>query len=237
VRPVFWIAALAFAGYAIWLASLPLPAPRDPGREHVRGRVVALLRDPRVWVMGALVACISPLDEALGAAFVLRLAAGAAGDQPVVLVAAVGVVGDLAGLAVAARVIARLGRPRAIAVGMGLVGAAVGVATVGPAITTFVASAVTGVGIAFAWTAFQGVLLRLRPGAEGTTGAVIGAIELPALLLPVLAGIVADSAGPQAALAVYAALALAGAAIAFAGIRLLDVNADLPDDAPELGVD
>jgi hypothetical protein len=81
------------------------------------------------------------------------------------------------------------------------------------------------------------VLLRLRPGAEGTTGAVIGAIELPALLLPVLAGIVADSAGPQAALAVYAALALAGAAIAFAGIRLLDVNADLPDDAPELGVD
>jgi predicted MFS family arabinose efflux permease len=233
VRPVFWIAALAFAGYAIWLASLPLPAPRDPGREHVRGRVVSLIRDPRVWVMGVLVACISPLDEALGAAFVLRLAAGAAGDQPVVLVAAVGVIGDLVGLAVAARVIARLGRPRAMAVGMLLVGASVAVATVGPALTTFVASALTGFGLAFAWTAFQAVLLRLRPGAEGTTGAVIGAIELPALLLPVLAGVVADHAGPQAALMVYAAISLTGAAIAFACTRLLEVDAD----APELEVD
>jgi MFS family permease len=230
VRPVFWIAALAFAGYAVWLASLPLPAPRDPGREHVRGRITSLIRDPRVWVMGVLVACITPLDEALGAAFDLRLAAGAAGDQPVVLVAAVGVIGDLAGLAVAARAIARLGRPRAMAVGMVLVGVSVALATVGPAVTTFLAAAVTGFGIAIAWTAFQGVLLRLRPGAEGTTGAVIGAIELPALLLPVLAGVVADHAGPQAALAVYAAIALAGAGIACACIRLLDTGAEAPEE-------
>jgi MFS family permease len=187
--------------------------------------------------MGVLVACISPLDEALGAAFVLRLAAGAAGDQPVVLVAAVGVIGDLAGLAVAARTIARLGRPRAMAVGMVLVGVSVGVATFGPALATFVASALTGFGLAFAWTAFQGVLLRLRPGAEGTTGAVIGAIELPALLLPVLAGVVADHAGPQAALAVYAAIALTGAGIAVACARLLATGLPVEDDAPALGVD
>jgi MFS family permease len=222
VRPVFWIAALAFAGYALRLATLPLPAPKDPGREHVRGRVLSLVRDPRVWVLGVLTACISPLDEALGAAFVLRLAAGAAGDQPVVLVAAVGVIGDLVDLAVAARVIARLGRPRAIAAGTLLVGVTVAVATVGPAVTTFAASAATGFGIAIAWTALQAVLLRLRPGAEGTTGAVVGAIELPALLLPVLAGVVADQAGPQAALAVYAAIALAGAGIAFGCTRLLE---------------
>jgi MFS family permease len=169
-----------------------------------------------------LAACISPLDEALGAAFVLRLAAGAAGEQPVVLVAAVGVIGDLAGLALAARIIGRLGRPRAIAMSTLLAGVAVGIATVGPALTTFVAAAATGAGIAIAWTAFQGVLLRLRLGAEGTTGAVVGAIELPALLLPVLAGVVADHAGPQAALAVYAAIALTGAGLAFAGARLLD---------------
>jgi MFS family permease len=237
VRPVFWIAALAFAGYAIWLGSLQLPEPRHPGREHVRGRLLSLVRDPRVWIMGLLAACIGPLDEALGAAFLLHLAVGAAGDQPVVLVAAVGVIGDLVGLAVAARVIARLGRSRTMAAGTFLVGATVAVATVGPAITTFVASAATGFGIAIAWTAFQGVLLRLRPGSEGTTGAVIGAIELPALVLPVLAGVVADRAGPQAALAVYAAIALVGAAIAHACRHLLAVNADVPDDAPELGVD
>jgi predicted MFS family arabinose efflux permease len=237
VRPVFGIAALAFAGYALWLASLPLPEPKAPGREHVRGRVVSLLRDPRVWIMGLLAACIGPLDEALGAAFVLHLAAGSSGDQPVVLVAVVGVVGDLAGLAVAARVIARLGRPRTIASGTLLVGTSVAIASIGPTITTFVACAATGFGIALAWTAFQAQLLRLRPGAEGTTGAVVGAIELPALLLPVLAGLVADHAGPQAALAVYAAVALAGAGIGFACARTLEPGADLPDDLRELGVD
>jgi MFS family permease len=237
VRPVFWIAAVAFAGYAVWLASLPLPAPRNPGRVHVRGRVVSLVRDPRVWVMGVLVACIAPLDEALGAAFVLRLAAGAAGDQPVVLVAAVGVFGDLLGLAVAARAIARLGRPRAIAAGTLMVGVAVAIAAVGPAITAFLASAATGFGIAIAWTAFQGVLLRLRPGAEGTTGAVVGAIELPGLLLPILAGVVADHAGPQAALAVYAATALTGAGIAVACGHLLDTGSGAEDDVPGLGVE
>jgi MFS family permease len=237
VRPVFWLAAIAFAGYAVWLATLPLPAPRDPGREHVRGRVVSLIRDPRVWAMGLLAACISPLDEALGAAFVLRLAAGAAGDQPVVLVAAVGVIGDLAGLAVAARIIGRLGRPRAIAVSTLIAGVSVTIATVGPEITTFAASAATGFGIAIAWTALQGVLLRLWPGAEGTTGAVVGAIELPALLLPVLAGVVADHAGPQAALAVYAAIALTGAAVAAACARLLDTGSVAGEAVPELGVD
>ena len=227
VRPVFWIAALAFAGYAVWLASLPLPAPRDPGREHVRGRVVSLIRDPRVWAMGVLVACISPLDEALGAAFVLRLAARRGG-------------GPAGRARRGRRCDRRSGRarrsPRASSAGSG------GPARWPSACCSWARRsrsqpsarpsrrssrrALTGFGLAFAWTAFQGVLLRLRPGAEGTTGAVIGAIELPALLLPVLAGVVADHAGPQAALAVYAAISLTGAGSRSPCTRLLDADAE-----------
>lgn len=224
VRPVFWIAAATLAGYACWLATLPLPEPRASGRAHVRGRVQEVVRDRRVWVMGVLAACIWPLDEALGAAFVLRLAEGAGKDQPVVLVAVVEVVGGLVGLAVAPRTIDRMGRARAMASGAVLIGVAVALATVGPALTTVVAAAVSGLGLAVAWVAFQGIVLRLRPGAAGTTGSVVGAIELPGLLLPVLAGVVADRAGAQVALAVFAAAALVAGLVAFRCASLFDVD-------------
>jgi predicted MFS family arabinose efflux permease len=221
VRPVFGLAALALSGYAWWLARLSLPAPRHPGREHVRGRLRAVVTDRRVWAMGALAACIAPLDEALIAAFLLHLAEGAGRDQPVVLVAVASVAGGVLGLAAAPWVIRRLGRPRAMAAGTLVIGISVAGAAIGPAGATVVAAVVSGFGISVAWVAFQAIELRLRPGSEGTTGAVVGALELPGLLVPVLAGVVADRAGTGAALAVFAALGVVGGVLAAATTRLL----------------
>jgi MFS family permease len=228
VRPVFWLAAVLLAAYACWLARLPLPAPHTPGRAHVRHRLRGVLADRRVWLMGVLAACIAPLDEALIAAFVLRLAAGAGADQPVVLVAAASVGGGLLGLGGASTVIRRVGRPRALAGGTVVIAGSVAVAAVGPAVTTVAAAIASGFGLSIAWVAFQAIELRLRPGAEGTTGAVVGALELPGLLVPVLAGVVADHAGPHVALAVFAGVGLVGGLLAFVCSRLLEQVPEAP---------
>jgi MFS family permease len=222
VQPVFGLTALALAGYAWWLARLPLPKPRHPGREHVRGRLRAVVTDRRVWVMGALAACIAPLDEALIAAFLLHLAEGAGRDQPVVLLAVASVAGGVLGLAVAPWANRRLGRPRAMAAGTLVIGISVAGAAIGPAPATVAAAVVSGFGISVAWVAFQAIELRLRPGSEGTTGAVVGALELPGLLFPLLAGLVADHAGTGAALAVFAVIGVVGGVVATTAARMLE---------------
>jgi MFS family permease len=121
-----------------------------------------------------------------------------------VVVAGAGVAGGVVGLLVAARWTARRGRRHALAGGAAVAAASVAVAAMGPPVLAVAGALGAGFGVAVAWVAFQATVLRLLPGGEGTTSAVVGVLELTGLAVPLVAGIVADGWGLPAAIAVYA---------------------------------
>ena len=59
-----------------------------------------------------------------------------------------------------------------------------------------------------AWISLEARVLTLRPGQAGTTSAVVSAVAQVAVLVPLVAGLVADGAGVTTAMQLYLALAV-----------------------------
>jgi predicted MFS family arabinose efflux permease len=205
-RALFAAAAIAMTAYAGCLAVTQFP--RQHVRDHTPWSAIRdTARDRRVWRLGLVAALWDAIDiPFLG--FVTAYLVSARGLSAASAASAVGTwtIGALVGFAIIA---ARPPRSETRALRSATVLRVLSVAGLLVASTpvTIAASAVVcGVSGAWFWVPFQATVLRLRPGQEGTTWAVLSVVALPGLAVPPLIGILADRAGAEAALAAYGAL-------------------------------
>jgi MFS transporter, DHA1 family, inner membrane transport protein len=213
-RWCFAVSALLCGAYAVWLATLRFPPPvAVDGEDGVVSVLRSVLADPLVWLLGVVAALLNPLDDPLVAFFIPHLV-DARGVAPVAatVVASMSVAGGFAGYGSLRRWPARVGVD-APALAMAVTASVVAM----DAITASIASAAIGVFIVRVWIDVQRRMLTIRPGRAGAVKAMIGVIETGGLVLPLVAGVVADAAGVTAGLASFAVmawiLAAAGAAI------------------------
>jgi predicted MFS family arabinose efflux permease len=212
-RAAFVVAGLGMAGYALLLASQPLPAPTrradatpdaDP---RPRQEVAAVLRDRRVFRLGLLAALVDVFDEpflAFAIAYLVTTRGQPAGVAA--LTAGVGLAGGVVAAAWASRAERAEITPSAVAVLLvGGVGAIV--AAPHPVVAALGAAGV-GAAVNLAWISLEPRVLTLRPGQAGTTSAMVSAVAQLAVLVPLVAGVLADAAGVSTALLLYLALAL-----------------------------
>jgi predicted MFS family arabinose efflux permease len=210
-RAAFVAAGLGMAAYGLLLATQPFPAPHprpdQADGSRPRGEVVAVLRDRRVLRLGLLSALVDVFDEPFVAFAIVYLTV--ARGQPAgvaALTAGVGLAGGVAAAAWASRAHRSAITPSAIA---GLLVGGVGAILVAPHLVVAAAGA-GGVGAAvnLAWISLEARILTLRPGRAGTTSAVVSAVGQVAVVVPLIAGVVADRAGVAQALLLYLAMAL-----------------------------
>lgn len=213
-RACFYAAAVLVAAYGAWLATLPFPPPHPTADgDTVRGAMWSVVRDPVVWLAGAVTMLIGPLDEPLLAFMIAHLenargltAAGATA------IATLSVVGAFVGYATLRR---RRGQLPADALLLAL--ATTGVVIAPETVTASVASLLVGTFLVRVWIDVQARVLTVRPGQAGTVKAVVAVVETVGWLLPLLAGVIADRVDVTAGLAAYAvfawALVAAGAAL------------------------
>lgn len=230
-RAAFVVAGVGMAGYGLLLASQPLPAPSRPpragpdGAPPPRGDVVAVLRDRRVLRLGLLSALVDVFDEpflAFAIAYLVATRGQPAGMAA--LTAGVGLAGGVAAAAWASRVERReitVRAPAALLVG----GVGAIVLAAHPLVAALGAAGV-GAAVSLAWISLEARVLTLRPGQAGTTSAVVSAVAQVAVLVPLVAGVVADHAGITAVLLVYLALA-----VAFAVVNWRDRGPSVPGTA------
>lgn len=217
-RVAFGIGALLLALYGLALSATPLPPPTvhaddgDGSDDHAPWPVlIAIIRDPAVWVIGLIGLLMNPFDEPL-VGFTIALLEQDRGVSAALAtaVAFVGVTGGLASYTVLARRFEGVEDHRLL---LGsVIGMTVGVIIIAVVpLLPFVAlgAFVTSVGLNLGWLAVQHRSLTLRPGQVGTTKAVLGAIELAGFWIPMAIGALADSAGLVSAVAAYGALGLA----------------------------
>ena len=209
-RALFIGASLLMGGYAAWLGAEPIPPPSGESDSTVIGGILDVVRDFRVWMLAAVEAALTIVDEPYLAFLILFLER--AQGVPVSL-AALAAMADLGGSAVGSFFAPRLLRAHyrrwLVACGFGMP-AAIAVLVLVPSLPVqYAAAAVSGACGAVVWVAVQALSLGLRPGRAGTTSAVISTIALPALAFPVVAGLVADHAGLPTAMALYVAVTLA----------------------------
>jgi hypothetical protein len=122
------------------------------------------------------------------------------------LTAGVGLAGGVVAAAWASRVErAEITPPAVAALLVGGVGAIV--LAPHPVVAALGAAGV-GAAVNLAWISLEARVLTLRPGQAGTTSAMVSAVAQLAVLVPLVAGVLADGAGVSAALLLYLALAL-----------------------------
>jgi MFS family permease len=203
-RALFVGASVLMGGYALWLRAEPIPPPTGEAETTVLGGVVEAVRDIRTWMLAAVEAALTVVDEPYLAFLILFLER--AHGVPVAL-AALAAMADLGGSAVGSFFAPRLlrGHYRLWLVGCGFgIPAAISVLVVVPILPVqYAAAAFGGTCGAVVWVAVQAMSLGLRPGRAGTISAVISTIALPALAFPVVVGLVADHAGLARAMLVY----------------------------------
>lgn len=208
-RGVFLAGGGLMIGYSAWLASQRFPPPHarasaaEPGLD-----LLAVITDRRVLLMAVIMGLFALLDEPL-LAFLIAYLDQVAGYGPglAVILSAGALVGGLLGHSLAGRLIP------AAAPGRVLVPAAVATALSLP-VMAFGPQAwlVVGGGLVFGfsgavfYTALQSLVLTLRPGQAGSTGAVVSAIGLAGAGFPALVGWAADAWGLAAGLCLYAAI-------------------------------
>jgi FSR family fosmidomycin resistance protein-like MFS transporter len=200
-RAAFGAGAVLMTLYAVALSGAPLPAPaRVAGGDEEGGRrpgLVAVLRDPAVWVLGVIGLLMVPFDEPL-VGFTVALLEQDRGASPAVatVVAFIGITGGVLAFTVLARRFEAVDDRRLLVGSVAaMAGGAVTIAVVPVLAVVAVAGLVTAIGLSLAWLAVQHRSLLLRPGQVGTTKAVLGAIESAGAWLPVAIGVVADRAG------------------------------------------
>jgi predicted MFS family arabinose efflux permease len=212
-RAAFVAAGLGMAGYGLLLASQPLPGPSRPPRagpddaSQPRGEVATVVRDRRVLRLGLLSALVDVFDEPFLAFAIAYLVASRDQSAGVAaLTAGVGLAGGVAAAAWASRAERSEITPSAIAALLvGGVGALVLAAH--PVVAALGAAGV-GAAVNLAWISLEARVLTLRPGQAGTTSAVVSAVAQVAVLVPLVAGLVADGAGVTTAMQLYLALAV-----------------------------
>ncbi len=220
-RTALIVSAIAMAAFATIVAAAPLPAPGsvphvdDGGSddeadspELPRGlpAIVAVLRAPSVWWAGLLGAGLVALDESyLG--FIIAGFEEERGTTPAVSVALGS--SSVVGAAIASIWLARRTpfwepRRRMIATALVMAVAAALFAVLPTLWLPTLAILVFDAAMIGFWLPLQALALRLVPGRAGTTKAVIGAIEMLGLLIPVGIGALADSTDLQVGLLAYA---------------------------------
>lgn len=200
-RAAFGVGAALMTLYAVALSAAPLPAPQRSGEadddDQPRPGLVAVLRDPAVWVMGAIGLLMVPFDEPL-VGFTVALLEQDRGASPAVAtaVAFIGITGGVLAFTVLARRFEGVDDHRLLLGSVAVMGAgAVTIAVVPVLAVVAVAGLMTAIGLGLAWLAVQHRSLLLRPGQVGTTKAVLGAIESTGAWLPMAIGALADRAG------------------------------------------
>ena len=215
-RVSYVVGAALVLAYGAWLASLPFPPPH-PHEDGYRvgSAVVSVLRDPSVWLVGLGVMLLGPLDEPMLAFLIAHLQqARGLTETGATLIAALSVVGALAGYATLRRWTSALASDAAL-----LALATSALVAAPDALTASGVSLLVGVFLVRVWVALQARVLRVRPGQAGTVKAVVALVETTGWGLPLLAGAVADRTNVTAGLAAYAAVAWA-----LAGITVLLVR-------------
>lgn len=195
--------------YGVWLASQRFPPPHPRGEDAHAGRdLLAVLTDGRVLLMAVMMGLFALLDEPL-LAFLIAYFDAVAGHGPGMAVALStgALVGGLIGYALAERLIPDES-PGAVLAPSALV------AAISLPVLVFGSQAwiVVGGGLAFGvsgavfYTALQSLVLTLRPGQAGSTGAVVSIIGLAGAGFPAVVGWVADAWGLGAGLGLYVAV-------------------------------
>jgi MFS family permease len=212
-RAAFVVAGLGMAAYGLLLASQPLPAPARPpdvsgdGGPRPRHAIGAVVRDRRVLRLGLLAALVDVFDEpflAFAIAYLVTTRGQPAGVAA--LTAGVGLAGGVAAAAWASRVERAEITPSAVAA---LLVGGVGAIVLAPhPVVAALGAAGVGAAVNLAWISLEPCILTLRPGQAGTTSAVVSAVAQLAVLVPLVAGVLADGAGVSTALLLYLALAL-----------------------------
>jgi hypothetical protein len=162
-----------------------------------------------VWVLALLALLATPFDEPfLG--FLLAL-----GDQMVGLgslaltaLALVTVGGGLLAYTVVEARIRQFDDASTMAMGAALMGSGSLVAGVWTASSAlFVGGGLVGVGMSLSWLAVEHRQLTLRPGQQGATFAIIGAVQSLGFLVPAAVGVLVDRTGLRTGVTAHAGLA------------------------------
>jgi len=204
-RVLFLVGAIAVGSYAVWLAVSAFPPPR-PVREPEEGED-RRFRTAGAGAVGVLALLAMPLDESFLAA-VLAFPERERGLSPTTA-ALLGVAFVTGGVLTFTALPGRLARHAPHRV-VACAGAVMTVAALASALVPAGLLVVAGVGFSCAlsssWLALQSVSLRLNPGREGLTKALVEAFELVGFAIPVAIAVVADRHGLRAAVLAYSAL-------------------------------
>ena len=220
-RVAFGIVAVILVGYAALLATHPLPAAApEPDAPRAMGTIVQVLRDPRVWVLALLAILLNPLDETVFA-FGIALLEEERGLTASFAALSVGVanIGGIAALLLAPKLEGHDDDRILVTCGVGLAVSTAGFVLL-PGWLAVPPLLGVGAGVAIAWTVLQHRELTLRPGQAGTTGAAISTISSLEYLAPIAIGALVDRVGLEGGMAVFIALPVGFAALAYLGIHL-----------------
>ena len=212
-RAAFVAGGLGMAAYGLLLATQPLPAPHplpvgaDGSRRHSGvAEVIAVARDRQVLRLGLLSALVDVFDEPFIAFAIAYLTVSRGQPAGVaILTAGVGLAGGVAAAAWASRAERSAIAPSVVAALL-LGGAATILAAPHPIMAAAGAAGV-GAAVNLAWISLEARVLTLNPGQAGTTSAVVSAVGQLAILVPLVAGVVADHGGVTQALLLYVAMA------------------------------
>ena len=211
-RVAFWAGASLMLVYAIWLSTLPMPAPRpDRSDGGQRGAIVAVARDRGVWLLAGISTLVVALDEPfLGFLIAFLERVRGLGSAPATMLATTTVAGGALAFVGGAAVLRRIGDARAL-VGAGAVLAVSAGALVvvrDPVLLAF-PGATFGAAMGMTWLIIQHRMLTIRPGRAGAVMAFVGTAEVAGYAVPVGIGAVADAHGLTAGLLLYAILPVA----------------------------
>ncbi|MDP3385478.1 MAG: MFS transporter, partial [Phenylobacterium sp.] len=208
-RGLFLAGGGLMLAYGLWLASQRFPPPhRREGEVRPDLDLLALITDGRVLLMAVIMGLFSLLDEPLLAFLIAYLEEVAGHGAGMAVALSTGaLVGGLIGYGLAERLIPEES-PGAVLAPSALVAAlSLPVLAFAPQAWLVVAGGlVFGVSGAVFYTALQSLVLTLRPGQAGSTGAAVSIIGLAGAGFPALVGGVADAWGLGAGLGLYAAI-------------------------------
>lgn len=211
-RGLFIGGGLLVLAHAAWLGShkFPPPGPADE-REPLFQGLWSLIRDRRVMALAVVYGLYGLLDEPLLGFLIAHLerVRGFTTESATAL-AASAIVGSLGGFIAAARVVRTDHTRGVLTVTATIAACALPVLAFAPwAPAILLGGAAFGAAGAIFYTALKVVVLTLRPGQVGSTGAVISTIGLIGMGFPALAGWASDRWGLGAGLGLYVAVGAA----------------------------
>jgi FSR family fosmidomycin resistance protein-like MFS transporter len=216
-RVPFAVLAATLAAYGLWLATLPFPEPAGRDHDHCDDLGVvqppglrAVVCDRRVWSLGIVSLLTSPLDEPyLGFVVAYLVAVRDLPATGALLVATVAVAGGAVAYTAGTRVMHHRTDTEVAVAGIALSASAAAGIVVAPHVVLVGTSGFAfGVGLNLTWLGVQHRMLTLRPGEAGRTKAVVSAVEMCGLAIPIVIGALSDALGLRAGLAAYAVLPL-----------------------------